>query len=80
MKKKIDRKSFNYRFGQNLARIRIENGLTHSDMEDYGISRAYYGRIELGTHAPSLDKLVLIAKAFGIPVSDLFIDKNGKPL
>ncbi len=80
MNKKINRKSFNYRFGQNLARLRNENGLTHSDMEDYGISRAYYGRVELGTHAPSVNKLVLIAKAFGISIKDLFIDKNGKPI
>lgn len=73
-------KSFNYRFGQNLARIRISNGLTHADMESYGISRAYYGKVELGVHSPSLDKLVLIAKAFGIPVYQLFLDENEKPI
>ena len=76
----MDINSYNYKFGQNLARIRKLNGLTQNDMEDYKISRAYYGRIELGTHAPSVDKLVLIAKAFGVPVYQLFIDENGKPL
>lgn len=73
-------KSFNYRFGQNLARIRNMNGLTQADMESYGISRAYYGRIELGTHSPSIDKLLLISKAFGVPLFQLFLDENDKPL
>ena len=71
---------YNYRFGQNLARLRNLNGLTQSDMEAYGISRAYYGRIELGIHSPSIEKLMLIAKAFGIPIYQLFLDENEKPL
>ena len=72
--------SVKVKFGLNLARIRSQSGLTHADMEEYGISRAYYGRIELGTHAVSLDKLDAISKAFGVPIYQLFIDEDGEPI
>ena len=77
---KIDYKSSNYILGQNIARIRQEIGLSQADMEDYGISRAYYGKSELGIHSLTLDKLILIARAFGVPLSSLFIDKDGNEL
>ena len=44
-------------FGKNLKRIRAENGLRHQDMDDYGITRSYYGKIELGKHCTTLDKI-----------------------
>jgi len=71
---------FNYRFGQNLARLRNLNGLTHTDMESYGISRSYYGKVELGIYSVSIEKIVLIAKAFGVPVHKLFLDENNEPI
>lgn len=71
---------FRIRFGKNLARLRNQSGLTHESMEEYGISRAYYGRVETGTHSISIDKLNSISKAFGIPLYQLFIDENGEPL
>lgn len=82
MKKKeiVDFQSYKYKIGQNIARIRMENGLTQKDMEEYGITRGYYGKIELGLYSVSIDKLELIARAFGVNVSDLFVDKNGKEI
>ena len=82
MKKKeiVDPTSYKYRIGQNIARIRKLNGLTQSDMEEFGITTAYYGKIELGLYSVSLDKLVLIARAFGVNLSDLFKDENGKEI
>ncbi len=77
---KIDPNSHNYIIGQNIARIRKENGLTHADMEQYGISRAYYGKIELGLHSLTVDKIVLIAKVFGVFPSDLFKDADGNDI
>ena len=74
---RIDRNSFNYRFGQNLARIRNNTGLSQSDMETFGISRAYYGRVELGQHSISIEKLNEVSKAFGVTLAELFIDENG---
>lgn len=80
MKKNIDTTCYQYLFGQNLARLRKINGLTHSDMENYGISRAYYGKIELGLNSVTIDKLILISKAFGVPVYQLFLDEKGRPI
>ncbi len=69
-----------YIIGQNLARIRKEQGLTHSDMETYGISRAYYGKVELGVFSISLEKLILIANAFGVQLHELFLDRDSKSI
>lgn len=82
MKKKeiVDPYSYKYRIGQNIARIRKLNGLTQSEMEEFGITTGYYGKIELGLYSVSLDKLVLIARAFGVNLSDLFKDENGKEI
>lgn len=76
-KNKIDVNSINYKIGQNIARIRKENNISQEEMEIYGISRSYFGKIELGLYSISLDKLTLIAKAFGIPIALLFIDEKG---
>jgi transcriptional regulator with XRE-family HTH domain len=67
-------------FGKNLSRIRNLNGFSQRDMEDYGITRSYYGKLELGKHAITIDKLFLIARAFGININDLFLDEENKPL
>ena len=63
-KKNLD-VGYRYKLGRNIARIRKEEtGYTQEDMELYtGISRAYYGRIELGVHAATIDVLVKIADA-----------------
>lgn len=78
MKNVIDINSYNYKLGRNIARIRNEEtGYTQAEMESYsGISRAYYGRIELGLHSPTIEILVKIAKALNVPVSYLFKDEN----
>ena len=82
MRKKeiVDFDSYKYRIGQNIARIRKSNGMTQMDMEEFGITASYYGKIELGLYSCSIDKLVLIARAFGVNVSDLFKDEFGKEI
>ncbi len=74
--------SYRYKLGQNIARIRRqETGYTQEEMEIYtGISRAYYGRIELGVHAATIDILVKIADALNVPLYYLFIDENNNPI
>lgn len=82
-KKKINHDTdYRYRLGQNIARIRKqETGYTQEDMELYtGISRAYYGRIELGIHAATIDVLVKIADALNVPLYRLFINENDRPI
>lgn len=78
--KKIDPTSYAYKIGQNIARLRKSQGLTQADMETYGISRAYYGRIELGLYFVTIDKLKKIADAFGVSIVDLFTDENGEEI
>ena len=80
MMKKIDPNSYAYKIGQNIARLRKSQGLTQADMETYDISRAYYGRIELGLYFVTIDKLKKIADAFGVSIVDLFIDENGEEI
>ena len=82
MRKKeiVDFNSYKYRIGQNIARIRKINGMTQMDMEEFGITASYYGKIELGLYNCSIDILVLIARAFGVNVSDLFKDEFGREI
>jgi transcriptional regulator with XRE-family HTH domain len=83
-RKEISDSTYNYRYrlGQNIARIRKQEiGCTQAEMEDYtGISRAYYGRIELGTHAVTIDMLIKIANAFKMPLYRLFLNENDEPI
>lgn len=82
MARKINTKSYNYKLGRNIARIRTQQtGYSQAEMEIYtGISRAYYGRIELGLHSPTIDILVKIANALNVPFLELFLDENNKPI
>jgi transcriptional regulator with XRE-family HTH domain len=68
------------KFGRNLARLRKLGGFTQRDIEDFGVSRSYYGKVEMGRHAITLDKLFLLSKAFGITVDEFFLDENQRPL
>ena len=79
---KVVTSSINYRVGQNIARIRKqETGYTQSEMEEYsGISRAYYGRIELGLHSPTMDTLINIANKINVQLTQLFLDENNNPV
>lgn len=75
--KHIDTNNINYRLGQNIARLRMENGYSQEAFAlECNISRAYYGRCELGLHSFTVDKLNLIANLLGVQISDLFISKN----
>jgi len=78
--KKVDIMSYEYRIGQNIMRIRNSVGLSQADMGDYGISRAYYGKLELGLHHMTLNKMRLIAKALGVTCSSLLQDEEGREI
>jgi transcriptional regulator with XRE-family HTH domain len=77
--KHIDTDNINYRLGQNIARLRVENGYSQEAFAlECNISRAYYGRCELGLHSFTVDKLNLIANLLGVQIADLFISPYGK--
>lgn len=80
-KREIDKKSYEYRIGQNIRRIRLMSldlGQIQEAESALRISRAYYWRIENGLSSISLATLRQLAKIFGVPITDFFIDENGK--
>lgn len=61
------------KFGVRLKELRGKHNLTQEDLADkVGVDRSYMGFVERGEKNPTLGKLVLIAKAFKISLSDLF--------
>lgn len=68
---------YSKRIAENIARIRTKNGVSQTEMANYGISRSYYCKVEAGEHSLTLEKLVVIAKAIGCKPSDFFKDENG---
>lgn len=58
--------------GTRIRALRIEKGINQEDLAGRaGIERSYMGAIERGERNPSYDKLVSIAKALGVQVSEL---------
>jgi len=81
MRNSINYNSINYKLGQNIAKLRLDSGYSQQSFaNECGISRAYYGRCELGIHSFTVDKLKLIANLLNIGISDLFIDNKGNKL
>ena len=62
-------------FGDILRRYRTEMSASQEGFAEMcGLSRAYYGKVELGEHSMTIDQCFKIAEALQITVSDLFKD------
>ena len=60
-------------FGKRVRSLRLERGLTQVQLGNIAnFDRNYIGMVERGERNPSLINLHRIAKAFGIPMSELF--------
>jgi transcriptional regulator with XRE-family HTH domain len=60
-------------FGKRIKALRAEHGMTQEKLADLiGVDRSYMGFVERGERNPTLDKIVKIAKAFKISLSELF--------
>ena len=57
--------------GRRLRQLRTERGLKQEDMCKFGFDYKYYQRIEYGEKNLTLKTLNKLAKAFGVPLSDL---------
>lgn len=58
--------------GGNIRAERIRQKLTQERLgEAAGLDRKTVNRIELGIHATSIDYLLVIADALGVPLSEL---------
>lgn len=68
-------------FGENLARIRTEKGLSQSALGDMlHVSRQAVSNWERGKSLPDLEMLTLIASALGVSSAELLQEKQGDGL
>ncbi len=58
--------------GKRVRQLRIERGLKQEEMCRFGFDYKYYQRIEYGEKNLTLKSLNKLAKAFGVPMSELF--------
>ncbi|MER5601533.1 helix-turn-helix transcriptional regulator [Streptomyces sp. NPDC002265] len=59
--------------GERIRAVRLDVNLTQEEvMLRSGIDRASVVRIEQGQQAPTLDTLIKLAAALGVPLADLF--------
>jgi transcriptional regulator with XRE-family HTH domain len=70
------------RLGLRLKALRLANRLKQEDLERFGFSYRYYGRIERGLVNPTLGTLIRLCEIFKTRLSDLFVslDMEGCPL
>ena len=60
------------KLGKRIRVIRKEKGISQEDLAtDAGIERAYMGSIERGERNPTYDKLLSIADALSVSLSEL---------
>lgn len=71
-KRKLDNASALRKLGKTIAAIRKARGLNQDELAGAAnIERSYMGAIERGERNPSYDKLVNIAKALKVSLSEL---------
>ena len=58
--------------GKRVRQLRTEKGLRQEDMCEFGFDYKYYQRIEYGEKNLTLKTLNKLAKAFDVPVAELF--------
>ncbi len=63
-------KKDNRAFGKALREIRKEKGYTQETLAfECGLDRTYISLLELGSNSPTLDTLMALCHALGIPLS-----------
>jgi transcriptional regulator with XRE-family HTH domain len=63
-------------FGRNLANFRKEKGLTQEDLvRRSGVAISQIRRYEAGKSSPTLDVVVRLARALGVSLDELALDK-----
>ena len=58
--------------GKRVRQLRLKKGLRQEDMYRFGFEYKYYQRIEYGQKNLTLRTLNKLAKAFKVPVAELF--------
>ena len=66
-------------FGKRIKKLSNETGLSQEKFAlKIGMDRTYYASVESGKRNISLQNIEKIANGFGIPISQLFSDLEGK--
>ena len=66
--------------GQRLREVRVAKNLSQGDVEERtGLIRCYTSRVEHGYTIPSLETIEKYARAFEIPMYQLFVTADEKP-
>jgi len=68
----MDMKILQKQLGVRLRELRLAKGLNQEDLENYGFSYRYYGKLERGLVNPTLETLTRISEIFEVSLSDLF--------
>lgn len=68
-------KKVNVQVGNILRKYREARGMSQEDFAEFiGLTRAYYGRIEVGKHSLTVEKCYIICNNLNIRLEDLFTD------
>lgn len=66
--------------GEHIREMREQKSLSQGDVETRtGLLRTYISRVENGYTVPSIETLEKIARAFDVPLWQLFYEGNAKP-
>ena len=58
--------------GFRLKQLRLAKGLKQEELEKWGFSYRYYGKLERGTVNPTIETLAKLCDIFDVSLSDLF--------
>jgi transcriptional regulator with XRE-family HTH domain len=69
----MDSTNLKKQLGHRLKELRLAKGLRQEDLEDWGFSYRYYGRMERGLVNPTLETLERLCDIFEVNLGDLFL-------
>ena len=69
----MDTENLKRQLGYRLKELRTAKGLKQEDLETWGFSYRYYGKIERGLVNPTIETLARLAEIFEVDLADLFL-------
>jgi len=69
----MDNNNVKIKLGLRLKELRLAKGLKQEDLEQWGFSYRYYGKIERGLANVTLETLIRLCKIFEVGIADLFM-------
>ena len=68
----MDTSELKRQLGNRLRELRSGKGMRQEDLEEYGFSYRYYGKMERGLVNPTLETMARLCEIFEIALADLF--------